>query len=389
MTEKLYYVDSYAKEFSATVIGCKKSAGEYEGKYEIILDKTAFFPQGGGQSADRGSIGEVQVLDVQMNKDGTILHYTDGELECGKQYCCMLDFEERFRKMQNHSGEHIVSGLVHSLYGYDNVGFHLGSEDVTMDYNGVLTREDILKIEYLANRACAKNIDIIARYPDSEELSKMQYRSKIELLDDVRIVEIPGYDVCACCAPHVEKTGAIGMIKLLDFIKYKGGVRIHMKCGFDALDDYNDKYRNVSKIAERLSAKQSEASLAVQRLEEELSGKKQEYAELMKKYISAKVEALPQSSGNLLYFEEGLDADAQRMAANIGKAKCEGVFTVCSGDDESGYRYIMASRSVKLRAFVKDNIKLPGGGGGSDEMMQGMFKCTRADIEKALGCKML
>lgn len=379
MTEKLYYKDSYMRKFSATVLECRK---ENE-RFAVILDRTAFFPEGGGQSADTGKIGNAFVLDVQENERGNIVHYTDSELCVDMEYQCAIDFEKRLRKMQNHSGEHIVSGLVHSLYGFDNVGFHLGTKDVTMDYNGILTREDILKIEYLANKACAENLDIICMFPSSDELLQLSYRSKKELSGDVRIVEIPGYDRCACCAPHVRKTGEIGIIKLLDFIKYKGGVRVHMKCGFDALDDYNEKYRNIAQIAERLSAKQSEAAVAVERLEETLAQKKQENAQLMKKYISAKIDALPRCEGNIVYFENDLDADAQREAANIGKTKCSGVFIVCSGDDQNGYRYIMASTGVKLKAYVRENIKLPGGGGGSDEMMQGMFKCTRAEIEKA------
>lgn len=378
MTEKLYDKDSYMSEFTAMVLQCKPSCDGFA----AVLDRTAFFPEGGGQSADTGSIGAARVLDVQ-EKDGVITHYIDTELEAGKEYDCILDFEKRFRRMQNHTGEHIVSGLVHSLYGFDNVGFHLGSVDVTMDYNGVLTREDILKIEYLANKACAENLEVVTGYPAQSELAAMQYRSKLELSENVRIVEIPGYDVCACCAPHVARTGAVGMIKLLDFIKYKGGVRIHMKCGLDALDDYNDKYRNISEVAARLSVKQTEVSEAVLRLEGELSERKREYAVLMKKLILSKLEALPVKDGNLIVFEDGLDAEAQRAAANEGKKRCSGVFGIFSGNDTDGYRYILASDNVKLREYVKENIKLRGGGGGTDEMMQGMYKCERARIEQA------
>ncbi len=378
MTEKLYDKDAYISSFCAKVVECS----ENKDGYRIVLDKTAFFPEGGGQKSDTGKIGNVNIYDVR-EENGRIYHFADGALCIGEEYECTLDFEARFRKMQNHSGEHIVSGLIHSLFGFDNVGFHLGSQDVTMDYNGILTRDDILKIEYFANKACSENLDIIACYPMADELKNMQYRSKLSLSENVRIVEIPGYDRCACCAPHVKKTGEIGFIKLLDFIKYKGGVRIHMKCGFDALDDYNEKYRNVSETAQRLSVKQSEVSEAVKRLEGELSDKKRECAELMKKLILSKLEAKPPCEGNLIIFEDGLDADTQRAAANFGKGRCSGIFGIFSGDDKGGYRYILASENVKLVSFVKENIKLTGGGGGSDEMMQGMYKCTRAEIEKA------
>ena len=379
MTEKLYYKDSYVKEFKGTVLECK----ETDNGFAVILDKTAFFPEGGGQYADTGKIGGVNVLDVKISKDGTITHFTDGEVAVGEEVECALDFEKRLRKMQNHTGEHIVSGLVHSMFGYDNVGFHLGHEDVTMDFSGILTREEILNIEYLANKACAENIEVVVKYPSPEELSTLNYRSKLELTEDVRIVDIPGYDSCACCAPHVSHTGAVGMIKLLDFIKYKGGVRVHMKCGLDALDDFNDKYRNISRIAERLSVKQTEVNEAVLRLENELVEKKRECAQIRAKAMTDKIEAIPTTEGNLIIFEDDLDADTMRAAANVGKARCGGIFGIFTGNDNDGYRYIIASEKVKLREYVKANITLKGGGGGSDEMMQGMYKSTMEDIEKA------
>ena len=381
MTKKLYYEDSYIKEFSAKVLDC----AETDGKFAVVLDKTAFFPEGGGQYADTGKIGAANVLDVRISKGGVITHFTDTALNIGEEYICTLDFEKRLRKMQNHTGEHIVSGLVNSMFGYNNVGFHLGHEDVTMDFDGVLTRENLLQIEYLANVACAENIEVVVKYPSVEELENLKYRSKLDLTEDVRIVDIPGYDSCACCAPHVKMTGAVGMIKLLDFIKYKGGVRVHMKCGLDALDDFNDKYRNIAGIAEDLSVKQTEAFEAVKRLESELAAKKRECAEIVAGFITKKIEEIPFKEGNLTVFEENLDADAIRAAANVGKTRCSGIFVICSGDDRNGYRYILASESIKLKAYLKENpaLQLPGGGGGSDEMMQGMYKCTKEDIIKA------
>jgi len=379
MTEKLYYNDSYIKEFCARVVSCKCE----NGRFAVILDKTAFFPEGGGQYADTGKIGGVNVLDVKISKDGIITHFTDGEVTVGDEVKCALDFEKRLRKMQNHTGEHIVSGLVHSMFGYDNVGFHLGHEDVTMDFSGILTREDILNVEYLANKACAENIEVVVKYPSPEELPTLNYRSKLELTEDVRIVDIPGYDSCACCAPHVSRTGTVGMIKLLDFIKYKGGVRVHMKCGLDALDDYNDKYGNIACIAERLSVKQTEANEAVLRLENELAAKKRECARIRAKSMTDKIEAMDVTEGNLIIFDDDLDADTMRAAANVGKTRCSGVFGIFTGNDNDGYRYILASENIKLREYVKTNITLKGGGGGSDEMMQGMYRNIRTEIEKA------
>ena len=211
MTDKLFYQDSHLNKFEAEVISCEPVEGE-EGRYEIVLDQTAFFPEGGGQYADHGSLGGAEVLDVQ-ERDGRVFHITDHPLEPGMQVEGRLDWEERFMKMQQHTGEHIVSGLVHGRFGYNNVGFHLGSEDCTMDFSGEITREELREIEVEANRAVWKNLEVQVLYPSPEEAGKMEYRSKIEIEGQIRIVVIPGYDVCACCAPHVKRTGEIGMIK--------------------------------------------------------------------------------------------------------------------------------------------------------------------------------
>ena len=221
MTEKLFYQDSHIAEFEAEVLSCTAAGAGYE----IELDRTAFFPEGGGQYADTGMLGGVRVTDVQ-ERDGRVLHMTDGPLDAGMRVTGRIDWEERFMKMQQHSGEHIVSGLVHARFGYNNVGFHLGTEDCTMDFGGVLTDEQLMEIEREANRAVWKNLEIEALYPTEEELKKLQYRSKIEIEGQVRIIVIPGYDVCACCAPHVKRTGEIGLIKLNHMQHYKGGVRV-------------------------------------------------------------------------------------------------------------------------------------------------------------------
>ena len=241
MTVKLYDIDSHLSEFSATVLSCENAVA--------VLDKTAFFPEGGGQTSDTGYIDGVKVNDVQI-KDGVIYHYLESDIEVGKTVECKLLWDERFRKMQNHSGEHIISGIVHSLYGFDNVGFHLSKAEMTMDFDGVLTREDLLKIEKLANAAVWQNVKFNCYYPES--LENLEYRSKLDLTEDVRIVEIEGYDRCACCAPHVNTSAEIGVIKILDFCKLRGGVRLFVKCGSDALDDYNCRYQNDLKISSLL-----------------------------------------------------------------------------------------------------------------------------------------
>ena len=225
-TAKLYYADGYVREFDACVVSCRPE-GE---RYRVVLDRTAFFPEGGGQYGDVGCLDGVQVTDTK-EKGGIIFHETDTALEEGKCVHGILDWEVRFDRMQQHSGEHIVSGIVHRRFGYENVGFHLGDDYCTMDFNGPITKEELKEIEWEANRAVFENLDVLVTYPSKDELAQMEYRSKIEIDGQVRIVTIPGYDVCACCAPHVKKTGEIGLIKLVNRMNYKGGERITMLCG--------------------------------------------------------------------------------------------------------------------------------------------------------------
>ena len=190
---ELFYKDSYMKEFDAIVLSCEKG----KKGYEIILDDTAFYPEGGGQPGDHGSLGNVKVLDVHR-KEGRIIHYTDGPLEVGQKVHGIIDWERRFDLMQNHSGEHIYSGLVHKNFGYDNVGFHM-DDVVTVDFNGVMTWEEALDMERKANQLISENRETKILLPSPEELKEIPYRSKIELNDTVRIVEFPEGDICACC----------------------------------------------------------------------------------------------------------------------------------------------------------------------------------------------
>ncbi len=233
MTVKLYENDSYIKEFEATVISCEQT----KDGYAVVLDKTAFFPEGGGQAADTGTLGNCTVNDVQIS-DGVVTHYTDKELNVGDKVIGTLNWDTRFARMQGHTGEHLVSGIIHTMFGYDNLGFHMSDKTLTLDPSGPLSAEDIKAVELAANKAVYENKEISVSYPTSEELERLDYRSKLDFTDGVRIVTIDGYDVCACCAPHVHRTGEIGVIKIIDFIQYKGGTRIEMVCGINALSDY-------------------------------------------------------------------------------------------------------------------------------------------------------
>lgn len=378
MTEKLYETNSHMDKFNATVLSCEKS----NNGYMVVLDKTAFFPEGGGQSADTGYLDKAAVTDVQI-KNGIIVHYTDLPLTTGTPVNGRIDWKQRFIRMQNHSGEHIVSGIIHKKYGFNNVGFHMGNEDITLDIDGVLDREQLDEIEYEANLAVSKNIIVKAEYPSPEKLSALDYRSKLDITENVRIVTIDGYDMCACCAPHVKATGEIGIIKLLDFIHYKNGLRIHMLCGFSALADYKTKYRNNLEISNMLSSKRDETANAVARLLDENAKLKQEIHSLKKNYIKYKCTCIEPTDNNICVFEENMDMNTLREYANEIIQKCGNICAAFSGNDKDGYIYVILSRSIPLRALSKAiNSAISGRGGGRDDILQGQSHAKRADIEK-------
>lgn len=377
-TVKLYDEDSHMYEFSARVISCEKT----DKGYKTILDRTAFFPEGGGQPADVGNINGIRVTDVQIDKSGIITHMLENELPADAEVKGEIDREIRFRRMQNHSGEHIVSGIIHKLFGYNNVGFHMGSEFVTLDLDGPLSRDDLDRVELLANRAVCENVAVRAEYPSAEVLKSLDYRSKLELTEDVRIVTIEGYDVCACCAPHVCRTGEIGVIKLLDAVKYKGGTRINMLSGYDALEDYNARYKSTAAVSVLLKSKQSEIKEAVERILEELNFEKQAQTELKRQLIKLKKASIQPTDGNLVLFEESMDMLNLRILVNETVELCGGICAAFSGNDSDGYNYVMASRTVPMRAKSKEiNSALCGRGGGSDEMIQGSVKTSAAEIK--------
>lgn len=377
MAEKLYYIDSYIKDFVAVVKSCV-----YDGeRWCVELDKTAFFPEGGGQAADSGYIGNVRVFDVQ-EKAGKIHHYTESEIVEG-EYSCSIDWEQRFRRMQNHSGEHIVSGLINKRFGYDNVGFHLAEDYVTLDFNGELTAEDIADIEFAANKAVWENVRIYAVFPEPEMLDSINYRSKLELTEDVRIVTVEGYDVCACCAPHVRRTGEIGIIKIIDHMKHRGGVRLTMLCGSDAYKDYARKQESAAEISALLSAKRDDIATAVKKFYNDLQNEKYQTAELKKSILKAESEKLTAIDGNYCFFyPAAFDINSLRTLVNEAMKLCSGVAAAFSGSDETGYNYVMGSANIDLRAKSKEiNAAISGRGGGSPEMIQGSAKAVRATLE--------
>ena len=405
VTEKLYDADAYCRAFTATVISCEE-AEDREGLYAVVLNRSAFFPEGGGQYADTGTLqefkkdcetplsGAVKVVDVQVSDDGIITHYCDGAVTPWAQVTGVLDWEQRFERMQNHTGEHLVSGTVHRLYGLDNIGFHLGDRDVTCDFNGELSDEQLREVERVVNRAVWENVEVYAEYPDPATLPDLDYRSKLELTEDVRLVTIPGYDVCACCAPHVARTGEIGLIKIVNSEKAHGGTRVHMICGPWALADYDIKQTNIMRIVDLTSTPQEETADAVEALQaqnghltHELSVAQVQQADIALSFL--KEQGSAETSGNRVVFLPSLETDAIRALANGGRDLCDGVFVaLTAGEKDLGpdgqpqsYRYIATSKSLPLSRLAKEfNASLNGRGGGRDEMVQGSFGAPLEDI---------
>ena len=377
MTRKLYYEDSHIKQFTATVLSCEQG----KDRWEVLLDQTAFFPGGGGQLPDTGSMGMSRVIGAkEVGED--VVHYVTAPLTVGSVVECRLNWNQRLRRMQNHSGEHVLSGIINSKFGYENVGFHMGDDFITVDYSGELTAGQIYDIERECNFAVAANVPIKTSFPDKSALDALEYRSKKELQGAVRIVEVEGYDCCACCAPHVYTTGQIGIIKIYSWARHRGGTRLTMLCGMDALDDYNARCANISSISGLLSAKPMEVSQATARLWKEHEDVKYKLNGLYRKLTEIKISALQETDGNLVIFEEDLDMDNLRELINAAKEKCSGMAAGFIGSDEEGYRYIIGSKTVDLRAKGKEiNAAIKGKGGGKNEMIQGTATATAEEIK--------
>ena len=380
MTEKLYEKDGMTFDFTATVRACSKT----EGGYAVILDRTAFFPGGGGQACDVGTLGDVPVTGTGLSGD-EVIHFTTAPLTVGKTTAGRVDRSVRFPRMQCHTAEHIVSGLVHARYGYDNVGFHLGEGEVTMDFDGVLDAEQLEEIENLANEVVYRDLPVTVSFPSSEELPRLTYRSKLDLSENVRLVTVEGVDVCACCAPHVSKTGEIGLVRLLGFIRYKGGVRIRLVAGIRALADYRARCRAAQKISELLSVPQEKIADGVERTLAASNGLAAENAAFRRQLAERIAGEIAPTDYNRVFFLSGVESspDVARHVAEIAVSKTGGIVAVCYGEGDGGFRYLLASETVDLRAVLPSvNAALAGRGGGKPKMAEGTFAARREEIER-------
>ncbi len=376
-TERLFYKDSFLKTCTAVVLDCKSC----ENWFEIRLNRTVFYPEGGGQPYDTGMLNEVRVWEVQ-EKDDEIWHYTKEPMEIGTQVEARIDWERRFDLMQQHSGEHIVSGMIHEKYGYHNVGFHMGAETITIDFDGEIPERELREIENKVNQYIWENHSIHVSWPSKDELGTIPYRSKKALSGDVRIVTWPGADICACCGVHVKYAGEIGQVVFLSSQRFKGGVRIEMVCGKRTQDYLHQLQEQNRKISQLLSAKWKEIAAAVEKLHNE-------YQQMKFRMIGMEYERISNivketiGVGNVLLFENQLSPEnARKLSADVMEV-CGGVCAVFCGNDEDGYRYAIGEKNGDLRGMVKEmNGQLCGRGGGKPFFVQGSLMASQEAIQK-------
>ncbi len=376
LTDTLYYKDSHMGEFTATVTGCERT----EKGFAITLSQTAFYPEGGGQACDVGMLGEVRVLDVQ-ERDGTVLHLCDGPLAAGSQVQGRLDWDRRFDLMQQHSGEHIVSGLVHKLFGYHNVGFHVGKELMEIDFDGPIPPERLHELELLANEAVFANLPLRCWYPTREQLPHTVYRTKKALPWPVRIVEIPGVDACACCGVHVKSTGEIGLIKLVSCVKFHQGVRVELCCGKRAVRLMQAVFEQNKQVSKAFSAKLLETGEAAEKMNEALAAEKLR-AGTLQRTLFAQTAAQYAGKGNMLLFREDLAPAQLRELADQISDVCNGFAAVLSGS-EGAYSICILHKGGDLKPLTSAlGAQLSARGGGKPGSYQGSVPAARGQIEE-------
>ena len=376
-TRKLYYEDCHLWRFSARVLSCE----ETKKGYAVTLDATAFYPEGGGQPCDLGALGDARVTDVREQGE-TVIHYCDRPLTPGTQVTGIIDENRRFRLMQQHSGEHIVSGLIHKAFGCHNVGFHMGKTSMEIDFDATIPWEALQEIEREANRVVWADLPVKCWYPSPEELPQIPYRTKRELPWPVRIVEFPGTDCCACCGVHVARTGEIGLIKILSCVKFHQGVRLQLVCGEQALEYMREIFEQNRTVSQTFSAKPLETGAAAKRALEALENEKYRAAALEKQLFAGIAESYVNRK-NVLHFAEGLAPAGVRNLADAIAQRIEGVAAVLSGSDRTGYSVCLISRIEDVRplgAVLRERLNFRGG--GKREAVQGTVNASRAQIQQ-------
>lgn len=374
-TKKLYYDDPLLRSFDARVLSCE----EGKGGWAVVLDRTAFYPEGGGQPADHGTLGGAKVLDVH-EKGGVITHLCDAPLSPGETVSGAVDWARRFDHMQQHSGEHICSGMICARFGCDNVGFHMGADVVTIDFNAEISWDELTEIERRANEYICEDHPIDIRFYQGAELEAIEYRSKKALEGEVRIVSFPGADCCACCGTHVPRSGQVGIVKFLSCQKFREGVRIELLCGARAYRYLAAVWAQGLHVAQALSVKPTDCAAAFDRLSAEHTALKIRAAALEAQVFAQTAEKYA-GRGDVLLVEEPLSGDSVRKLCDAVASVCGGRCAVFAGEKEQ-WKYAIGQADGDLRALTKElNAALSGRGGGKPNFVQGSVSCSRAAIE--------
>lgn len=389
--DELYYREPYLREFEAQVTSCAVA----EGGFEVILSQTAFYPLGGGQPGDRGTLtlGEgdetvvAHVLDTRRVND-EVIHLTDAPLPVGADVTGTLEWTWRLDNMEAHTGEHIVSGIVHALFGYENVGFHMGSKFVEIDFDGLLDDEQVADVERRANAVVRTDLAVSELIPAHDELASLDYRSKKELEGLVRLVSIPGVDLCACCGVHVATTGQVGLIKVMQATTKKKRTRLELLCGRRAFEACRDGMARLRDMSNFLSTSDDDAPQAVRRLSAEKDRLKHELRQARRRLIDASLDKEPASQRLMVRREDGLDVDELRYLCEQALERCLAEVVAAlspTADDPARLAYVIASGNVDLRPVCRQlNARLGGRGGGKPGMVQGSFVATPGSAEAAL-----
>ena len=386
-TQKYYEADAYRREADAVILAAEPDG---RGGGKLALDGTVFYPEGGGQPADHGTLtlpdgARLTVTDVH-EQGGVIWHRVDALPDTaapGTAVTGRIDWAWRFDKMQQHTGEHILSGILHQMFGAENVGFHIGSDAVRMDTSVPISAEGLREAELAANRIVWQNVPVLITYPTREELARMTYRSKKEIEGQVRIVTIPGADVCACCGTHTAATGAVGQIKILAAENYKGGVRLSIVCGERALLAAQAMRQRQADIGALLSAKPSETAHAVHRVYDEYTALKFAHFGLCSELFDA-LAAQVVPGADAIRIVPGLNPDGlHRLAARLSEATT-GLCAALTAN-EKGTGYCLAQAGGDVRALTKAlNTALNGRGGGKPGICQGSCAAAPEQVETFL-----
>lgn len=406
ITTKIFELDAYVKENKSIVVSCQKTdREEYKDLYETVFESTIFAPEGGGQAADRGFINEIEVVDVQ-EINGEIIHFLKEEIEAGKEANQKIDFELRFRRMQNHNAEHLLCGLIHAKYGYSNVGFHITETiskegkillETTMDVDGPLTQEEVNELEIKANKAIAEGVKIYAMLPDKKEAAEIQYRSKLDIEEGLRLVVIEDYDICACCAPCLKNSAEIQLVKVLSMMPHRGGTRLGITAGLDAIEDYLYLHSQTREIMKMLSSKRYECAEYLanqnQKMQEEhetVTALKKEITALYKESLTNAIKNI--KSKYIVFFADSLDEIQARSLINDTVSTDEIVVAVMFSKSENGYRFVVGKHENLVDISLKNlagkmREKLNARGGGSEQMIQGSVDAPRKMIEEFFECQ--